>query len=153
MRLRITNYSKQPNLQEAIRRYYTLLRLGFDRSGIYKLFETVSSQISRFVAAPSAPSAPLPPMQEGEKKTRDEIKIEVECPKCRSKYTLQANLERSQVLKKGLHPFPKDNNFMCPNCGALCNLTPIRDQLEAQTKKKMMSPKQRKKESQQEAMS
>ncbi len=140
MKLRITDYGTQPALQDAIRRYYTLLRLTFDRSGIYKVFETATSQIYRFMTPQVAPVQPQKP---GKKQIAEEAQIEVQCPKCGSKHTIQVDFEKSRPLKKGLQPFPADNNFICPNCGAGCNLTSIRDQIEAQTKKKVAPPEQK----------
>jgi hypothetical protein len=45
MKLLITDYTKDKKLSEAIDRYYTLLRMTFDMTGIYKIFETSEFQI------------------------------------------------------------------------------------------------------------
>ncbi|MFW6131942.1 MAG: SDH family Clp fold serine proteinase [Candidatus Aminicenantaceae bacterium] len=55
MHLKVTDYSKNPELYEAISRYYTLLKMTFDTTNIFKLFETPESQIYRFTKPP-APS-------------------------------------------------------------------------------------------------
>ena len=47
MKLKITDYSEDPALADAIRRYYTLLQMTF-ASNIFKIFETFKSQIVRF---------------------------------------------------------------------------------------------------------
>ena len=60
MGLRITDYSLQPELDDAITRYYTLLHMTF-ASNIYKLFETPGSQIYRFVAPQTRPRQVLSP--------------------------------------------------------------------------------------------
>jgi hypothetical protein len=49
MKLQITDYSKVPDLMDAIRRYHTLLQMLFD-THCYKVIETGSSQIYRFTA-------------------------------------------------------------------------------------------------------
>lgn len=48
MRLRITDYGQQAELANAIRRYYTLLQMTF-ATNIYKVFETPTSQVDRFI--------------------------------------------------------------------------------------------------------
>ena len=58
MRLQITDYSKNTELNEAITKYYTLLRMSFE-TNIYKIYETPASQIYRSINT----AAPPPPMQ------------------------------------------------------------------------------------------
>ena len=123
MRLRITDYSQQPDLAEAIRRYHTLLQMTFD-SNIYKVFETPNSQIIRFVM----PAAAVPPQD------ADAVILEVTCPKCSAVSKLQANLKKSP-LQAGHHRFPADNRFKCPTCEAEIDITGIRRQIEVQSKK------------------
>ncbi|MFH1756249.1 MAG: hypothetical protein ABIA59_11175 [Candidatus Latescibacterota bacterium] len=53
MRLKITDYSKDKNLLDAIHRYHTLLQMTFAGPPIYKVFETPTSQIYRTAAAPA----------------------------------------------------------------------------------------------------
>lgn len=125
MRLRITDYSKTPDLFDAIQRYHTLLQMTF-ATNIYKLFETATSQIYRFVAPP----APAPGQQLG-----DMAMVEVECGKCGQKTKVQANLGTAHPLQPGCAPFPADNAFVCPGCGAQTDLGDLRRQLEAQAKK------------------
>ena len=123
MRLRITDYSQQPDLAEAIRRYHTLLQMTFD-SNIYKVFETPNSQIIRFVM----PAAAVPPQD------ADAVILEVTCPKCSAVSKLQANLKKSP-LEAGHHRFPPDNRFKCPTCEAEIDITGFRRQIEVQSKK------------------
>ena len=129
MRLLITDYSKMNELNEAITRYYTLLRMTLESTNIYKIFETPNSQIRRFSGA----NVPPPPVQNKQAKM---VMVEFECPSCKSKYTIQANLAKGIALEKGKFPYPKDDKFNCPNCKAQSNLAQIRLQIEAQTQKK-----------------
>ena len=46
---------------------------------------------------------------------------------------MQLNLNKNVKLEAASVPYPKDDNFICPNCGTQTNLTPLRLQLEAQT--------------------
>ncbi|HOM87796.1 MAG TPA: Clp protease ClpP [Spirochaetota bacterium] len=132
LRLIITDYSKIEELNEAITRYYTLLRMTFDGSNIYKLFETISAQIYRFVNVQVI----------GQKRDLNEkniAKIEFECPKCKTKHNIQVNIGKSKPLQKGFLPFPENNNiFKCTNCGHESDLTTIRLQIESEIGKKIV---------------
>jgi Serine dehydrogenase proteinase len=132
MRLKITDYSKMPDLADAIRRYYTLLQMTFS-TNIYKVFETPKSQIYRFMSPQVAPpQGPYP--------AEAEVAIlEIPCGKCGTKSKVQANLNRNQPLQAGCLPFPADNRFPCPTCGAVTDLSDARRQIEAQSKKPVVS--------------
>lgn len=124
MRLRVTDYSKQPDLADAVRRYHTLLQITF-ATNIYKVFETAESQIYRFIV----PAGPGPEVQ-----AAGLVVVEVACQKCGRKSSLQANLGRPQELQTGRSPFPRDNQFKCTGCGAVTDLSDLRRQIEAQAK-------------------
>lgn len=129
MRLVVVNYARDPDLFDAIKRYYTLLRMTFD-TNIYKLFETPTSQIYRFLSAPAPPTQAKP--------AGELAIVDFQCPKCQNKSRIQANLSKPQPLQKGAIPFPKDNVFICPNCGTQSNLVNLRNQIEAQSKKNIV---------------
>jgi hypothetical protein len=57
MKLKVHDYSKEPELFEAIRRYYILLQLTF-QGPAYKVFETIASQIYRQAGIIQAPGGP-----------------------------------------------------------------------------------------------
>ena len=130
MRLRITNYSKDINLADAIRRYHTLLQMTFV-SNVYKLFETTHSKIYRFVG----PNVP-PPQLRG---AADVAIVEVRCNKCNSNARVQANLDKTQPLQEGCVAFPADNKLSCPGCGTEIDLSDTRRQIEAQSKKRVVT--------------
>src|ERR1017187_6778096 len=50
LRLQITDYSKIPDLADAITRHYTLLKMTFDLVNAYKIFETPETQVLRAIA-------------------------------------------------------------------------------------------------------
>lgn len=132
MRLLITDYSTNKELNEAITRYYTLLRMTLDSTNIYKIFETPSSQIMRFSGAN------VPPPSPNQDKKIKRVFVDFECPSCKSKYTIQANLDKGIPLEKGKQPYPKDDKFNCPNCKTQSNLGQVRLQIEAQTRKRIV---------------
>ncbi|MCA8941242.1 MAG: ATP-dependent Clp protease proteolytic subunit [Planctomycetes bacterium] len=126
LRLKITDYSKQTELYDAIHRYYTLLRMTFE-TNIYKVFETPTSQVYRFIQ----PGGAMPVMQEAQPDQAIAV-METGCPQCGARLRIQANIGAAQPLEPGCVPFPKDNRLPCPNCGAIVDLTTHRAQVEAQ---------------------
>lgn len=128
MRLQVTDYSEQEELCDAIRRYYTLLMITFDITSIFKVFETPSSQIYRHLLSE----------QQIQPANAKKIKIDFTCNKCGTMSKLQANFEKGIPLDKGTTPFPDDNIFICPKCSSRHDLSPLRMQIESQTKKQIV---------------
>ncbi len=129
MRLKVTNYRDNPDLHDAIRRYYTLMRMSFE-TNIFKIFETTTTQVYRY-------ATPLvPPPQPGHQP--DIVVVEVKCGKCQNATKLQLNLETQKPLQSGLAAYPKDDNFVCPHCGASSGMMDLRRQIEAQSGKKVV---------------
>lgn len=124
LKLKITNYTENPTLRDAIRRYYTLLLMTFERSPIFKIYETTESQIYRFSGVGAPPF--------------EIIEMKFDCPNCRKRTNIQANLERPAPLKPGNAPFPANNKFKCPFCGHVTNLTKNRQEIESQSGKKIV---------------
>lgn len=131
LRLKISNYSKDENLNDAIVKYYALLRMSFE-TNIYKIIETTETQIYRFVAVPAQGAQPIPPNQKIDG-------IDLKCPKCKENIRIQINLDKTESLKPGHVPYPVDDNVLiCPKCKAQSNLTQLRLQIESQTGKKIV---------------
>ena len=126
MRLQIVDYAAEAELADAINRYYALLQMAFS-GNLYKLYETPTSQIYKFLM----PMVP-PPQQQPSPHIAE---LEVQCNKCKSRFKVQANLGRKQPIKPGCVPFPADNKLRCPTCGVEHDLSDARRQLEAQAKK------------------
>lgn len=124
MRLTIIDYSQKKELCDAIRRYHVLLRMTFDGTPIYKVFETPSSRIIRSVVVGQQPIKP----------TGGLCEVEIECGQCHTKTKTQANLGKKQPIKPGFVAFPRDNRFICPACGAEQPLDEIRRNIEGQAK-------------------
>jgi len=131
MRVKITDYATMPELEEAIQRYYTLLQMSF-ATNMYKLFETPTTQLFRFINIAKTPMNPVP----GQKP--DMAISELECSNCKQKTKLQSNLGTPKPLQTGHLPFPKDNKFKCPNCGAETDVTQLRQEIEGKTKGKIV---------------
>jgi hypothetical protein len=52
---------------------------------------------------------------------------------------VQANLGQPLALQPGRLPFPPDNKFRCPGCGAETDLGDLRRQIEAQSRKPVVA--------------
>jgi predicted RNA-binding Zn-ribbon protein involved in translation (DUF1610 family) len=128
MGLQIYDYSCEADLNDAIERYYTLLRMTFDLTGIYKIFETCSSQIYQSISQAFPPAIPQPKNLKAQAAHAD-----FTCPKCETKFKIQLNLDKGVAIEAASIPYPKDDVFVCPNCGTQTNIAPMRLQLEAQT--------------------
>jgi len=131
MRLKVQDYRQATELYDAISRYYTLLKMTFDSTNIFKLYETIESQIYRF------PTPQAPPLPVGQKAPSRAI-VNFECPNCKNITNIQASLKKGIPIEKGAVPFPKDDNFICPNCKGNINLGSLRRQIEMQTKTKVL---------------
>ena len=137
MKLQITDYSQNKSLDDAITRYYTLLRMTFESTNIFKIFETDKTQILRFSLAgnPQLPVPAITPDQQNEVAV-----IDFECPNCKSHSKIQANIGKTSPLQKGHNAFPlRDNIFVCPNCKSANNILSIKLQIEAQSGKKIVN--------------
>jgi hypothetical protein len=133
MRLQIFDYSKDPELNDAIERYYTLLRMTFDLTGIYKIYETCNSQIYQSISQTAIPQIPI------RKNIKPQaVHADFSCPKCATRYKIQLNLDKIVKIEAKAVQYPKNDIFVCPNCATQTNLTPMRMQVEAQTGQKVI---------------
>jgi hypothetical protein len=131
MKLLINDFSQNPDLNDAIMRYYTLLRMSFE-TNIYKIYETPTTQIYRMLANEGGepkPNAPFP---------ADQIIINVNCRKCGRISQVQADFKQGNASVPGTIRFPANNLFRCPNCGSETNLLTLRQNLEAQSRKPIL---------------
>lgn len=134
MGLRITDYSENIALHDAIRRYYVLLNVFFEISPqTYKVIETPISQIYKEKSAgtPKPKEVPNP-------KQADKAVIELTCEKCKNTSKIQLNFKHGIPLDEGALPYPSNDIFKCPFCGVEHNLTAIRQNVELQTGKGMV---------------
>ena len=131
MKLRITDYSEQPELCDALRRYYTLLQMTFD-TNIFKIFETPTSQIVRFVPIQSVATPSL--VQKAQA-----AELSIQCGKCKTEHKIHAPFSAGIPVPAGAVSFPADNKLKCQQCGSEIDLTHVRRQVEAQVKKTIVS--------------
>lgn len=130
--LKIVDYSGIPELEDAINRYYALLRISF-LGATYKILETPTSQVKRVVATQPPAQTPAPaPLSALGAGTKDVV-VKVVCPKCKTENTLQINFAPNVPLKPGATAFPlATNKFACSKCSAENDVSPIRKMIEQQ---------------------
>jgi len=164
--LEITDYTTDPELADAIRRYHVLLQITFDTTSIYKLFETPQSQIYRFAVSqqiqiglpgifPAQP--PFPPAgPAGGKPTGGQpvlpggqprqlpigvatgAVIQFQCQTCKKVHTLQADFDAGQPVQPGAERFPSNDILVCNQCHTSHNLVALRRQVELQAKRRII---------------
>jgi len=150
--LKITDYSKDEKLADAIRRYHVLMQMTFDQTPIYKLFETPTSQIQRFFAQlpmgipgfgqpvplPGPGQQPMPgPQGKPGQMLPTSALVQFNCPKCGKTHALQAEFDKKQPLQPNAERFPFEDVLTCKQCGMSHNVVGLRSQLEAQTGRKL----------------
>ncbi|MDQ3131907.1 MAG: Clp protease ClpP [Acidobacteriota bacterium] len=142
MELIITDYSDNEQLADAIRRYYILLQLTFEKSNIYKIYETPDSQIINQVNIPNAiPPQQMVPAELPQEITKNTkaLDVDINCGLCGTINKFQARFSKSEPLKPGFKNFPVTNKFKCLNCQTENDMTVARNQIEKQFGKKIVS--------------
>lgn len=135
--LEINDYRKNPDLNDAISRYFILLTMTFDQTAIYKIYETPTSQVIKQNVQTVPMPLPTRRMQ-NVKNVKDMAQVEYQCPKCKMPMKIQANLRNGIPLLKGFLKFPQNNKILCSNCGLESDISMIRMQIESQTGQKII---------------
>ena len=76
MKLKITDYSEDKKLAEAIDRYFILLKMFFDAGTSFKVYETVESQIYRHTPVQGLPMVPMQDIEMAQ--------IGLQCSQCKN---------------------------------------------------------------------
>jgi len=125
MKLEIYDYRESTEMNDAITKYYTLLKMSFDLTGIYKIFETKDTQIYQSITQQLQPNI--------DRKMKPVAHADFICPKCSTSYKIQLNLAEKTPLKPGCLSYPHNDIFICPKCQTQTDIRGLRLQLEAQT--------------------
>ena len=130
MKLKITDFSENPKLYEAIKRYYVLLDMTLHGTEIYKLFETPSTHIYRHnrVAANSVRRA-----------VPGSVNLNVPCNNCGMSLQVQGKFKKETPDIPGHLKFPVNNMLKCPGCGVDIDLSNYRKEIESETKQRIIS--------------
>ena len=133
--LRITDFSEQSELDDAIRRYHTLLQITFE-SNIYKVYETPTGLVLKFHGGKQVPISPEKLRQEIAK--ANAIDADIECPLCRHQIPLQLKLAPGVPDNPKRIPYPENDSLACPSCGRDVNLGAARTKIEREIGRKVI---------------
>ena len=143
--LLIERIEDNPQLSDIVYRIKTVIRLILDGSTVYKLFYVDDLQISKtFTVNPTGnlPLVPQQPVQGRQPKPIDAVEIDINCPKCKKSHKIPGYLDLNngqlKAQKLPINQNVKDNDILvCDNCNFALDLKPIKNQIEAQTRKKV----------------
>jgi hypothetical protein len=140
--LEIEDFTKRPDLSEAIQRYYALLRLTLDGGDTYKIMETTEAAVRRRMAA----IGPQPVAAQGQTavpRDVDAITMEVPCHACGTVMAVQLDFKKGVPLTPGAIRYPQSGHAPCSSCGQLVNCAQIRAVVEAQVGRQALNPPNR----------
>ena len=132
MKLKITDYTENSDLSEAIQKYFTLLKMFFDSTNIFKVYETPGSQIYRYIPIQGIPQQEVPSQD------INQAEVGIQCPQCKNEIKLQANFNENIPLKPGLIKMPKEDKIECPNCKKEIDLVNLKKTIEGQVRRRIV---------------
>lgn len=135
--LKITRLDDDPDLSDIIYRIQVVVRFLFTDTDIYKMFVSEKAKMFKRAVRTDALIKRAVPQK------ANSAELGIKCEKCGKKHKLYAKFVLDpkidkKLKKKGLHPFPKNNKLIC-ECGFEHDLLSIRNELEAQTGRKVIT--------------
>ncbi len=131
--LKIVDYRKQKDLNDAITRYYMLLRVMFSQSPRYKIIETEKSEIYQSAPPESEMMSPPSNLKSSLMSIPESAIITPTCPKCSHEFKVQLMFKKEAKLDKDALPYPMDTDMLnCPNCDHMINMKYMRERIERQ---------------------
>lgn len=133
--LKITKVDNDPKLCDLVYRIQTVIKLLFGTTNTFKVVATENEKIFASATPLNAPPQ-IGPQQ------AEVARLDINCPKCGKKHQIYAKLVNNPKIdqdmkKEGFLPFPNDNKIKC-DCGFEIDITGLRNDLEAQTGKKVL---------------
>jgi len=132
MKLKITDYTEDAALSDAIQRYFILLKMYFDETSVFKIYETPTSQIYRQTSMQNVIKKAQP------QQSRDSIQVGTQCPKCKTNINIQVDFKRGMPINKGCVKMPKKDKLQCPSCKNDIDVVNLKRTMEGQFKKKIV---------------
>ena len=135
--LKVTKIDDEATLADTVYRIQTVCRLLFEKTPIFKIFATQDNKIFRR-AVPVGESTKIPQTQ-----VPDVIQFDQKCPQCGKTHKIYAKfIDNSQIdtdfQKKGCTAYPSDDKIAC-DCGFEIDVSGIKGQIEAQTKRRIIT--------------
>jgi ATP-dependent protease ClpP protease subunit len=145
MRLKITDYGKLPELQEAIWSLWVNLHVMMTSANVYKVYESESVEFYKIAVVQNEPAQVIPfPAVPGSLQTGAQgasakfATAGIRCNKCGSNYRIQLNFVADEPLQPGHEAYPQDGIFKCRSCQTVHNLTPLKMQVEAAARRTVL---------------
>lgn len=132
LKLEITDFSENEELNDAIMRYYTLMRMTFS-GPIYKYFETIDTQIYKILPTKEI----IQPQNSEHNQEIKNVLVDVECSICRCNHKIVIPFDGILEENKHCIPYPKNNILFCANCHNKMDLTALRNDIENKFGKKI----------------
>lgn len=136
--LKITDFSSDGKLYEAIQRYFVLLRLTLDSGPVYKIYETVAATVAKRLQVQLNPPNVAQLAQLPQQIATAQINFA--CGQCGLEQHFQLDFEKNQPLQAGVSRFPNTSELACPRCGNKIDLGQMRAAAEQQFGKKALDP-------------
>jgi hypothetical protein len=139
--LRINRVDDNQELQDVVYRIHVVCRLLFESSSIFKIFATADEKIFRL--AQRGPTGISPQMPNF--KDLEGVQLDVTCEKCGKIHKLYAQFQKNdktadEFTKAGMRNFPANGIIKC-DCGFQIDLTGIKNNLEAQSGRRILTEK------------
>jgi len=135
--LQINKIDSDPKLADTVYRIQAVVKLLFSTTNFYKVYATESDKIFASAAQAGIPSPMISPQQV------EVVQLEIKCQQCGKPHKLYAKLVSNPKIdedfkNKGFEKFPENNKLIC-ECKYEIDLTGVRNDIEAQTGKKILA--------------
>jgi hypothetical protein len=133
----VNRVEDDPKLADIVNRIQIVCRFLFDMTPIFKIIATVDGKIFRNAREPKDLPGGLPRLQQQQQP--DLANINHKCNNCGTLNKFYVKLKKDPLIDQemnrlGIKQFPPDSKYTC-KCGAIHDLTKIKQQLEANIKK------------------
>lgn len=137
--LKIRDFSKTPELNDAVLRYHVLLRMTFESGPVYKIYESPTETIARRFEVPAV-SPELVGNLLGQMQAAPSIQVKLDCPKCKHGNVFQLDFAPGQPLQPGSRRYPDSGTSSCMKCQQVLNLAAPRAEIEGKLGRQALSP-------------
>ena len=117
---------------DSLRYWATLLKMFFDSTNVFKVYETPESQIYRNIPIQGVPQQEIPPQN------INQAEVGIQCPQCKNEIKLQANFKENIPVKAGMIKMPKEDKIQCPNCKKEIDLVDLKKTIEGQVRRRIV---------------
>src|SRR5690606_15338723 len=136
LEVRVQDYSKVPDLYDAISRYYVLLSLASQASSAYKTFESETGTLRMSFVTPGGQKQ----AQSRPTGSVSAARVEARCNSCGTKEKGQVDFERGEALESGAVRLPRGGIIPCQRCQKALDLRHALAQIERESGRQAVYP-------------